>query len=216
MPLKLIRHLDEKEREIGPFRAVLKDHPVMLDRAETAHRLYRGLRDKILEEAPKLYELKGLCAGLEAGPGVVRDHQDAVRDALKDEKLEPEVAKPILNTLAAVTDTLQDRHGKNREQVNRLAGTIDGYYNAAVETLKDLARTVLSVVRAEEEPEEDWSGRGTENGQRPVETKGGNGASVTPIAAARGKNGAKKTARKPRTKRTKKTPEAPPEPPPEG
>jgi hypothetical protein len=216
MPLNLIKDLDKKAAASISFRGTLKDAPLQLDRAETAFRMFHALRGKILDGAPDVLELKGYIIGIRQTKKFARERQDAIRAAIKEEEISSEVGKPAIAELAAAVALSMKFATSKQEELSRAGGKLEGYYYAALDALGEIERAIAHFNSTQEDDDGDWSGRGTENGQRPVED-GGNGASVTPIASARGgKNGKKKKAavkkktatRKPRVKKTKA--EAPP------
>lgn len=199
MPHELLKHLDERAARVVHFRDTLKDVPAYLERAETSFRLFKTLRDKVFEEAPRLYETKGILAGLRRAPTLVQVHKDRVKKLIEDEKIAPEVGKPTLKELAALDVTLMVDAEQRKDELTRLAGKLDGYYAAALEALDAIDVTLGQLVHSKsiEEDEEDWSGRGTANGQREVKKPGG-GVKRSARAKSNGTAKRKPAVRKPK------------------
>ena len=206
MPLKLLANLDAALLALGDYRAELATAPVLLDRAETSVRVFRGIRTQLAEAAPNLHELKGVAAGLrQAGP-IVQQHIEIVKQRVKDEKLDPTLGKELIQVLAAAVLSVREAGEARTVELNRAAGKVDGLNIAAASALGDVTATILAFRRAKEAEgeEEDWSGRGTPNGQRapePQEAAGGGGGNgkgkgrVVPLKAPQ--------ARAPRVKKAK-------------
>lgn len=201
MPLKVVDHLDRKAKGSEKFEEVLKDASDSLHRAEASYRAFVRFREKILEETPALYELKGLAAGLEAVERLVRSRQDRIRAEIEAERLDPEVGKVIVAELHAVWKSAKLEARTKRTELARAAGRIDGYYWAGADALDEIGRIIVHFEQGQRIAEdEDWSGRGTSNGQRPAE-----GASVTPIGAAKKMRPVRKTSRKASPKKRTKS-----------
>jgi len=193
MPLKLIRHLDAREREIYSYRQLLKESPMMLDRAETSFRAYAKIRDKMFEESPKLLELRGIVAGMNQAAPILQAHQEMVKGHIKDDKVDPVAGKYTVTVIGQMAVGLKGDIIARKDEYQSVVGRLDGLYWAAVNALDEIQNTINQYVRSqsrEEEEESDPLGWGTENGTRPV--NGGNGASVTPIKAAKSKGTTKK------------------------
>lgn len=198
MPLKILEHLERRARGVEKFEKLLENVPVSLHRAEASERAFSRLRAKIVEIAPTLYELKGLAAGLKAVEKLVRSRQDRVRSEVESERLDPEVGKAIVGELHAVWKSAKMEAKTKLTELARAAGQIDGYYWAAADALDEIARIVAHFERGQRmDEDEDWSGRGTPNGQRPAE-----GASVTSIGSAKKVCPVRKTPRKSSPKKT--------------
>ena len=209
MPLKLIAQLDAGLLALGDYKRDLAEAPVLLDRVETSVRVFRGIRAQLAEAAPNLHELKGLAAGLrQAGP-IAQQHIEIVKAKVRDEKIEPELGKELVGVLAAAVASLHEAAEARTQELTRLAGRLDGLYAAAKSALQEAtaARQALERAAEREAEAEDWSGRGTPNGQRPVAQgateaagKGNGKGKVVPMKKA-------PPARATRVKRAK--PEAP-------
>jgi len=190
MPLKLIDHLDKKAAKSVDFRRLLAPAPVSLQRAENAYKMFYRFRGKILEEAPGLYELKGLVAGYGAFEAVLRRHRERVKEEIKQERIEPEVGKPVIQELFSAWGSGKEEMNAKRDELSRLAGKLDGYYWAANTALEEIEDTIAHFQQTERmQDDEDWSGR--------------EAAKVTPIRRTRSpkkKKAAKKKAAKKATK----------------
>lgn len=189
MPLKLISHLDAAVLGVGDYKRELADAPVLLDRAETAIRVFREIRAKLVELAPTLHELKGVAAGLRQADPIARQHSEIVKQKVKDEQLDPALGKELIAIVSAAALSLREAAEVRTGELNRLAGKVDGLYLAAITAFSELTSVLDAARRAKEvekEEAEDWSGRGTENGQRPAEAAGnGNGrGKVVPLKKA--------------------------------
>jgi hypothetical protein len=185
MPLKLLMQLDAALTALGDYKRDLAEAPVLLDRVETSVRVFRGIRAQLAEAAPNLHEMKGVAAGLrQAGP-ITQQHIEIVKAAIRDEKVDPAVGKEIISTVSRAVLSLHEAAEDRARELNRLAGKIDGLYAAAKSALSEAtaARTALDLAkeREREESEDDWSGRGTPNGQRPVKGGNGKGGKVVPL-----------------------------------
>jgi len=194
MPLKLIAQLDAAFVDLGDFRRELAGVPIYLDRAETSARVFREIRGKLAEVAPNLYELKGVAAGLRQAEPVVRQYSEIVKQGIKDEKFDPALGKELISIISRAVDSLREVAESRSMELSRVAGKVDGLYLAAKTAFSELTNVIAAnhrAVEVEKDAEDgDWSGRGTENGQRPVGTSGGNGdlgngAQVVPIKAKR-------------------------------
>lgn len=204
MPLKLLAQLDAAMLGIGDYQHELTDAPVLLDRAETSIRVFKEIRAKLAELAPTLHELKGVAAGFRQADPIVRQHSEIVKQKVKDEQLDPALGKELVAIVSAAAFSLREAAEVRTGELNRLAGKVDGLYLAAKTAFAELTNVLDSARRAKEEESEDWSGRGTENGQRPVEASGnGNGkGKVVPLKKSPQKSAA-------RVKRLKKEEVAP-------
>jgi len=168
MPLKLLAQLDAKLAALGDFHRELADAPVLLDRAETSVRVFRGIRAKLAEAAPNIHELKGLSAGIRQAAPIVQQHAEIVKQRVKDEKMDPALGKELVGVIAAAINSLREGAEARTVELHRAAGKVDGLYAAADSALEDVVATLASFRRSKEAEgeEEDWSGRGTPNGQR--------------------------------------------------
>lgn len=224
MPLRMLADLDSKVEEILNFRTILLDAPASLQRAEAAYDAFKRSRTKILEEAPNFHEIRGIVAGLNLAAPELLKEQQLVKSEFEAGRIEKEGAKRQIDSLAAAAKKILAAVESRKVEMQKLAGKIDGIYWGAAESIKDIAGALRHYVNQknrddDDDDDEDWSGRGTPNGQRPVD--GGNGTSsakVTPIAAAKKKNGTKKktTRKKGTTKRAPRKPAATPIPETEG
>jgi hypothetical protein len=217
MPLRMLANLDEKVEEILNFRKILADAPASLQRAEAVYDTFRRTREKILQEAPNFHEIRGVVAGLElVGPMVAAEKQ-LVKAEFEAGRIEKEDAKRHIELLTKVAARVLEAQELRKVEMQKLAGKVDGIYWAAAESIKHVANVLRHYAgqKNREEDGEDPMGWGTENGQRPAD--GGNGesgAKVTPIAAAKKRNGAKKRATRKRgtTKRAPRKADPAPEP----
>lgn len=205
MPLKLLAQLDAAMLGIGDYQRELADAPVLLDRAETSIRVFKEIRSKLAELAPNLHELKGVAAGFRQADPIVRQHSEIVKQKVKDEQIDPALGKELVAIISSAAFSLREAAEVRTGELNRAAGKVDGLYLAAKTAFAELTSVLESARRAKEaekeEAEEDWSGRGTENGQRPVEAAGnGNGkGKVVPLKKSPQKSAV-------RVKRLKKDP----------
>lgn len=218
MPHELLKHLDQRAAKVIRYRQILASAPQFLERAESTFRMFKTLRDKIFDAAPAFYEMKGISSGVKHVVRVNQVHKDRVRKEIEDEKLDPDVGKPIVKELSLLDVSIVSEADLKREEMVKAGGKIDGFYasaEAALDAVEQVIQHFEGLQRAEDE-DEDWSGRGTSNGQRPVAGNGMGDADVTDLAAAREKkNGKKKTSkkkatRKPRVKKTKAEESPPP------
>jgi hypothetical protein len=134
-------------------------------------RVFRGIRAQLAEAAPNLHELKGVAAGLrQAGP-IAQQHAEIAKAAVRDEKVDPALGKELVSVVARAVLSLHEAAEERTRELNRLAGKLDGLYAAAKAALSEAAAARQAFERARERDaeEEDWSGRGTGNGQRAPE-----------------------------------------------
>lgn len=170
MPLRLIAKLDEVRDRVVSFREILADTPDSLARAEAHWVAYEEARAKIFDEVPKLYELRGIVAGLQLAVPSIRGRQEEVKREVEEERISSEAAKVALTVLSAATVSVVSAKDTRRSELARVAGQIDGIFwsaHAALNRISDVLRHFDESVRREDGEDDDWTGRGTDNGQRP-------------------------------------------------
>lgn len=195
MPLNVLRNLIERAERLGDWRARLAGNPTLLTRLEVAFETYLEARGEIFANAANFSEMKGVQAGLKLAGPKIRAQQEGVKRLIADGGLEAEHGKCAVLQLAKVADAVLSDVDSKREEMMRHAGRIDGLSkigNSAIDKIETAVANLERQERVAEDDEEDWSGRGTANGQRPV----GSGAELLEAAGleAPKKNGAKKKA----------------------
>lgn len=171
MPLKLLAQLDERTTEILRFRAILADSPVHLSRAEAAFRCYEVARGRISVEATRFHELKGVVAGLKLSGPVVLQHQEIERKAIEEGKVPKEVGKPVVERLARAARSILELADVQSTELKVLGGKINGLYVSANDALCEIEAALRHFDAASRDDDEDWSGRGTDSGQRAAATE---------------------------------------------
>lgn len=181
--MKILRGLIERQEKLGDWRSRLADTPALV-RVQVIWEMYLDVRTALFDQIQMLFETKGIQAGLKLSGPLLRARQDGLRSAIGEARMDAEDGKLRMTELSAVAASVQQSLEERREEMMRHAGTVDGYVKTATSALEKIEQTLANhdrQIRAAEEDADNWSGRATENGQRPVKVKG---------------NGVKKTTRK--------------------
>lgn len=194
MPLNLLAKLDSQEKKILSFREKLKDSPVHLERAEAALRSYQRAVGELRKTAPDFHEAKGILRGLELTGPIVRQHQEIVKVQVRDEVLDADEGKAQVRRLAEAANSVLDAVEKQKEDLQRRAGKLDGIHWAARDALEQIAEVLrhYDASLVHEEDDEDWSGRKAAEAKSAKSAKS-NGKKVTKKSRSR-KRGATKRA----------------------
>jgi hypothetical protein len=160
MPLTMLADLDVRIDPIREFRRVLADAPVPLERAESAYEAFVRARGKILEEAKKFHEIRGVVAGLELAGAAILQEKNLVKSELDAGRTDSSTAKRQMTSLSAAATRILQVQESRKEELFKIAGRVDGVYWAAQQSIAELARILRHFASARErEDDEDWSGR---------------------------------------------------------
>lgn len=193
MPMNKIKGLLAREAALGDWRGRLTSNDFAVVKCEAAYELYREDLDLLFVEAQVVSETKGLQAGLKLAKPELRAVQDENRTKIANAEIEAEVGNAAVKALGKAADGVQRALEGKREEMMRAAGKVDAIEKSAQTALSKIETVVANherQLRVADDEDDDWSGRGTANGQREVPAKNGK------------KTPRKKTAR--RKKATKK------------
>lgn len=172
MPFKTIQNLIERQESLGDWRSKLAGNDTVIMRCEMAFETYLEARSLFFEKAQSISETKGLQGGLKRSKPLLRAKQDEIRILIAENKHDPDVGKSQIQSIAEIAHSVQSHIESEREMMMRHSGSFDGYCKMASSALDKIEIAIANhdrQLRMAEDDDEDWSGRGTDNGQRPVE-----------------------------------------------
>lgn len=165
MPFKLLRKLEQEAREVD-WRGATKNAETVAARCEVAWQTFERTKAVIEAAAPTVEQLKGVVKGMEVAGQIVAQYKAILQARAKEEKITKE---EFLEKAAVIDEALRglaEGRDKQREELIRAAGKIDGIYSSAQETLAQI-RDYLSNLARQERMLEEMEADGSRPAARP-------------------------------------------------
>gem|GEM_PF-4721249 len=125
MPLRILKNLEEKAAKLD-YVAKTKDAPHVRERCEHTHRVFKTMCDQVREAAPNFEQSKGARKGFELAVQVVLQHKEIQRQRCLKEEIDKEVFAEYAELIDKIARSVRDAEEKQREDMLRSAGKIDG------------------------------------------------------------------------------------------
>lgn len=130
MPLRILKNLEEQAEKLSYIEKT-KDAPQVRERCEYTLRIFQTMCDQIREAAPNFEQEKGARKGFEVSAQVVLQHKEILRQKCLKEEIDKEEFADYAELVDRIARSVRDAIDKQRDNVNRAAGKIDGLASGA-------------------------------------------------------------------------------------
>lgn len=137
MSSKIVDNIVERKTKLR-WEERTADAPHVRERCEYSLRIFDRIVSQIEEAVPTLDQLKGLGRGLELSAQIVGQHREILKEKFNREEIEKEECADKIALVNACVQSVLDAHSKQRDELLRTAGKLDGMLQVATSTLEQV------------------------------------------------------------------------------
>lgn len=137
MSNKIVETITERKTRLR-WEERTTDAPHVRERCEYSLRIFDQIVRQISEAIPTIDQLKGMGRGLEVSAQIVGQHRELFKQKFQKEEIDKEECAANIAIVNACVQSVLDAHSKQRDELLKTAGKVDGMLQVAVSTIEQV------------------------------------------------------------------------------